>query len=409
MTQRLDAPVSSPSGESRPDPTVTRPRAPLIGVIVGVLSVGGFFAWSATRIKEAKEKQASIAAQRDEDAKRAAADANAIPVVATVIPTPDTWLPVVEIDGTIAAGQAAELGFKTGGRIAQLSVRVGDTVKAGQLLAALDGSEANAQLKAAQAQVRAAEAQLALAADAERRTAVMVQSGSAAEASGVQTVQQKALANAQLEASRAQVSLGQVSLGNHRLTAPFAGSITRAPDGVGGVVGPGTPLFEIVNLKALKLKGTLGEHDASLVAPGAKLTVATESGTVEGTVSAVLGSVDPETRRVRIEADLANTDGLLRAGSFVRARVAGVEGRPVLKLPHDVLKSGTQDEVLVVTGGVLASRRVVYSVSPQGELLVRHGLAAGERVVLAPKAEAAAGDRVTEKPAEAAPGPAAKK
>jgi RND family efflux transporter MFP subunit len=409
MTQRLDAPVSSPTTDTRPDPTVARPRAPLIGVIVGVLSVGAFFAWTATRVKEAKEKQASIATQRDDDAKRARAEANSIPQVSTVLPTPDTWVPVVEIDGTIAAGQAAELGFKTGGRIAQLSVRVGDTVKAGQLLAALDGSEANAQLRAAQAQVRAAEAQLALAADAERRTAVMVQSGSAAEASGVQTIQQKALANAQLEASRAQVSLGQVSLGNHRLTAPFPGSITRAPDGVGGVVGPGTPLFEIVNLKALKLKGTLGEHDASLVAPGAKLTIETEQGAVEGKVSAVLGSVDSATRRVRIEADLDNVDGRLRAGSFVRAKVAGVQGVSVLKLPHEVLKSGTQDEVLVVAGGVLASRRIVYSVSPKGELYVRHGLGATEHVVLAPKAEAAAGDRVTVGAPGAPPAAAAKK
>jgi RND family efflux transporter MFP subunit len=409
MTQRLDAPVSSPSPETRPDPTVTRPRAPLVGVIVGVLAVGAFFAWTATRIKETKETQASIATQRDEDTKRARAEANTLPQVSVVTPTSDTWVPVVEIDGTIAAGQSAELGFKTGGRIAQLSVRVGDTVKAGQLLASLDGSEANAQLKAAQAQVRAAEAQLALATDTERRTAVMVERGSAAEASGVQTIQQKALANAQLEASRAQVSLGQVALGNHRLTAPFAGSITRAPDGVGGVVGAGTPLFEIVNLKALKLKGTLGEHDAALVVPGAKLTVETEQGAVEGKVSAVLGSVDPATRRVRIEADLDNADGRLRAGSFVRAKVAGVQGIPVLKLPHAVLKSGTQDEVLVVTGGVLASRRIVYSVNPKGELYVRHGLGATEQVVLAPKVEAAAGDRVTVGPLNPAPAPAAKK
>jgi RND family efflux transporter MFP subunit len=408
MTQRLDAPVSSPRTD-RPDPTVVRPRAPLVGVIVGVLSVGAFLAWSATRIKEAKEKQASIATQRDEDTKRAQAEANTVPVVSTVMPAPDTWVPVVEIDGTIAAGQSAELGFKAGGRIAQVTVRVGDTVKAGQLLAALDGGEANAQLKAAQAQVRAAEAQLALAADAEQRTSSMVQSGSAAEATGVQTAQQKALALAQLEASRAQVSLGQVSLQNHRLLAPFAGSITRAPEGVGGVVGAGTPLFEIVNLKALKLKGTLGEHDASLVAPGAKLTIETEQGVVEGKVNAVLGSVDPATRRVRVEADLDNVEGKLRAGSFVRAKVASVQGIPVLKLPHEVLKPGSQDEVLVVTNGVLASRRVVYSVSPKGELYVRHGLAAAEQVVLAPKPEASTGDRVAVRSGEPMPQPAAKK
>jgi len=402
MNQRISASVPPSNPEARPDPTVERPRAPLIGVIVGVLAVGGFLAWSAVRIQSAKETRAAIAGQRDEDAKRAATEANAIPAVSTVLPVAATWSPVVEIDGTIAAGQSAELGFKTGGRIAHVAVKLGDSVKAGQLLASLDSSEASAQLKAAQAQVRAAEAQLVLATDQERRTSSMVKSGSAAEATGVQTVQQKALADAQLDASRAQVSLGQVALGNHRLSAPFAGSITRAPDGVGAVVAPGASLFEVVDLTRLKLKGTLGEHDASLVSPGAKLTIDSERGDVDGTVSAVLGSVDPATRRVRIEATVDNAAGLLRAGSFVRARVAGGEGISVLELPHEVLKAGAQDELLVVVGGTLASRRVVYSVSTQGTLLVRHGLGAGEHVVLSPTAEAQAGDRVQEKLAQTA-------
>ncbi len=403
MDQRVSASVPTKDPKARPDPTVERPRAPLVGIVVGVLALGGFFAWSAVRIQSAKETRAAIAGQRDEDAKRVAAETNAVPAVTTVLPLANTWRPVVEIDGTIAAGQSAELGFKTGGRISRVAVKVGDSVKTGQLLASLDAGEAAAQLKAAEAQVRAAEAQLALASDEERRTSSMVQSGSAAEVTGVQTAQQKALANAQLDASRAQVSLGQVTLGNHRLTAPFAGSITRAPDGVGGVVGPGTTLFELVDLSHLRLKGSLGEHDASLVSPGSKLSVDTERGPVSGTISAVLGSVDPSTRRVRVEATIDNESGLLRAGTFVRARVAGGEGIPVLELPHEVLKPGAQDEILVVTGEVLASRRVVYSVSPKGTLLVRHGLGSDEHVVLSPRAEANAGDRVQEKLKKAAP------
>jgi RND family efflux transporter MFP subunit len=273
-------------------------------------------------------------------------------------------------------------------------VRVGDSVKAGQALATLDTGEISAQLKAAQAQVRAAEAQLTLATDQERRTATMVQSGSLAEANGVQSTQQKALATAQLDAARAQVSLSQVSLGNHRLVAPFAGSVTRAPDGVGSVVGPNATLFEIVDLSRLKLRGTLGEHDAALVEPGSKITVESEQGAVEGTVTVVLGSVDAATRRVRIEADVDNQDKRLRAGSFVRGVVRAGESIPVLKLPHDVLRPGAQDELLVVTGNTLASRRVVYAVAPNGELLVRRGLAAGEKVVRSPKADARTGERV---------------
>jgi RND family efflux transporter MFP subunit len=383
----------SPTDSSHLTPRVT-PRAPLGGIIVGLLFVAGFAGWVGVRIHAATTQKKAIAEQRANDARRTANELRSAPKVRVIVPVGAEWAPAVEIDGTLAAARSAELGFETPGRLAQVSVRVGDTVKVGQVLASLDTGEISAQLKAAQAQVRAAEAQLTLAADQERRTATMVQSGSLAEANGVQSTQQKALATAQLDAARAQVTLSQVAAGNHRLVAPFAGSVTRAPEGVGGVVGPGSVLFEIVDLSKLKLRGTLGEHDAGLVQPGATISIESEHGSVEGTVSVVLGSVDPSTRRVRMEADIDNQDKRLRAGSFVRGVVRAGATMPVLKLPHDVLRPGAQDELFVVAGGVLASRRVVYAVSPEGELLVRRGLAPGEQVVRSPKSDTQAGEQV---------------
>lgn len=406
MTQRIPAEIDTTADPSL-DPAGPRPRAPLVGVVTSALLVLGVAGWAGVRIQEARAARAAVAQQRNEDAKRATAAARAIPAVSTVAPVAATWDPVVEIDGTIAAGQQAEVGFKTPGRIAHLAVKVGDTVKAGQLLATLDSSEAAAQLRAAQAEERAAEAQLALAADTERRTQTMVETGSVPEANGVQTAQQKALASAQLEAAKAQVSLGQVSLSNHRLVAPFAGSVTRAPDGVGGVASPGAPLFEIDDLSHLKLKGTLSEGDAGLVAPGATVSVDTEHGPVAGTITTVLGSVDPATRRVRVEASIDNQDARLRAGSFVRATVKGQKTIPVLELPREALKPGSQDEVFVVEHGALAARRLAFSVAPDGTLLVRHGLAASDQVVLSPRSDAQEGDRVTVATPSAPAAPAA--
>jgi RND family efflux transporter MFP subunit len=370
------------------------PRAPLGGIIVGVLFLAGMGGWAGVRIHAATTAKKALAAQREEDARRAATEVRATPKVRVALPEATTWSPSVEIDGTLAAARSAELGFETPGRLSQVSVRIGDSVKSGQVLATLDTGEISAQLKAAQAQARAAEAQLTLATDQERRTSTMVQSGSLAEANGVQSTQQKALATAQLDAARAQVSLSQVALGNHRLVAPFAGSVTRAPEGVGGVVGPGGALFEIQDLSKLKLRGTLGEHDAGLVEPGSTIRIETDHGPVDGKISVVLGSVDAATRRVRVEAEFDNQDKRLRAGSFVRGVVQAGSTISVLKLPHEVLRPGAQDELFVVTGDVLSSRRVVYAVTPQGELLVRRGLAPGERVMLAPKSDTHAGERV---------------
>lgn len=380
-----------------------RVKAPLAGVITGLVMLGGLVAWTGTRIATATKAQATVAEKRAEDAQRSAALAKQPERVTVVTGQAATWLPTVELDGTLAAEQSASVGFKVGGKIGSLKVKVGDQVKAGALLATLDATEAGAQAAASAAQVRAAEAQLALAQDSERRTQAMVQSGSFAEASGVQSVQQRALALAQLDAAKAQSSLTRVSLGNHTLTAPFAGTVTKVPDGIGEVVGPGAPLFEVVNTKLLKLSTTVSEHDANLLLVGAPVTLELETGKASGRISAVLGTVDQQSRRVPVEASFPNP-GFLRAGAFVQARVDAKNEISVLRLPHEVLRPGSQDEVMLVQeGGRLEARHVVLAVDKDGTLLVRHGLAASDKVVAKPKPEAKTGDIVAIEAALAAP------
>lgn len=371
-----------------------RVKAPLAGIVVGLALVGGLVAWTSTRVATATKAQAAVAEKRAQEAEKNLALAKQPEHVSVVQGATTSWLPSVELDGTLAAEQSASLGFKLGGKIGTLKVKVGDQVKAGALLATLDATEAGAQAAASSAQVRAAEAQLALAQDTEHRTQAMVQSGSFSEASGVQSAQQRALALAQLDAAKAQSALAKVALANHTLVAPFAGTVTKVPDGIGEVVGPGTPLFEIVNTKVLKLSTTVSEHDANLLSTGAPVTLELETGKATGHISAVLGTVDEKTRRVPVEASF-NNPGFLRAGAFVQAHVDAKTEISVVKLPHDVLRPGTQDEVIVVTGnGLLEARRVVLSVDKDGSLLVRRGLSASERVVLKPKPEAKTGDTV---------------
>ncbi|MES1187667.1 MAG: efflux RND transporter periplasmic adaptor subunit [Myxococcales bacterium] len=383
--------------------TPERVKAPLAGIVAGLLMVGGLVAWTSTRIATATKAQAAVAEKRAVDAERTASLAKQPERVTVVTGQAATWLPTVELDGTLAAEQSASLGFKVGGKIGTLKVKVGDQVKAGALLATLDATEAAAQAAASAAQVRAAEAQLALAQDNEHRTQAMVQSGSYAEASGVQSTQQRALALAQLDSAKAQASLTKVSLGNHTLTAPFAGTVTRVPDGIGEVVAPGSPLFEIVNTKVLKLSTTVSEHDANLLLVGAPVTLDLETGKASGRISAVLGTVDEKSRRVPVEAAFENP-GFLRAGAFVQARVNAKSEISVLRLPHDVLRPGSQDEVMVVLdGGRLEARHVVLAVDKDGTLLVRRGLTAADKVVAKPKPEAKTGDVVSVDAAEPKP------
>jgi RND family efflux transporter MFP subunit len=391
--------VGRGTGEASAQPE--RVKAPLVGIVAGLLMVGGLVAWTGSRVASATQAQAALAEKRAVEAEKTLAAAKAPERVSVVVGTPATWLPSVTLDGTLTAEQSASVGFKVGGKIGSLKVKVGDQVRAGQLLATLDATEASAQTAASAAQVRAAEAQLALAQDTARRTQAMVQSGSFAEASGVQTAQQHALAQAQLDAAKAQAALARVSLGNHSLVAPFAGTVTKVPDGIGEVVGPGTPLFEVVNTKVLKLSTTVSEHDANLLSLGAPVQLELESGKATGRLSAVLGTVDLKTRRVPVEASFDNP-GFLRVGSFVQAHVDAKNEIQVLRLPHEVLRPGSQDEVVVVgPTGVLEVRHVVLAVDKDGSLLIRRGLVATDKVVAKPKPEAKSGDVVTVEPAGA--------
>jgi RND family efflux transporter MFP subunit len=412
-TERASAPVklTAPVQLSAPP----RPRAPLTGVVAGLALLGGLGFWTYQRIGEAKTVRGSVEARRAADSERAAALAREPQRVHVVSGSPERWLPRVDLDGTLEARHSAELGFKVGGRLARVNVEIGAVVRTGTLLGQLDGAEAAAQARGIEAQVRAAEASLELAEDAERRTLPLVQNGSVAASSGVQVSSQQRLAKAQLDAARAQLALARAGVENHALAAPFSGTITRAPSGVGAVVSPGQVLFGLVDTSTLKLATTVSEADADLLADDAEIEIGTEHGPVRGHVTAILSTLDARTRRVPVVAEFDNAkkkgSASLRAGAFVRASVAAQHEIAVLRLPHGVLRPGSQDEVLKVAADSsrLEPRRIVYSIAGDGTLLVRRGIQPGDELVLDPIAEAKAGDLVRvdrEVPAVAAAGPA---
>lgn len=393
--------TTEPSTSPAPEPpSKDRVKAPLVGILAGLGLVAGLGVWTVQRVNDANAMQAQVAERRVEDTKRAAEVAKAPSVVEVTTGTAAKWLARAELTGTLEASESARLAFRVPGKIRTINGKVGDVVRAGHVLATLDSKETRAQLAVNDAQIRASEAQLALASDAERRTAALVSSGSAAEAVGVQTEKQKALAAAQLEAAKAQDALIRVNLGNQTLVAPFPGTLTQAPKGIGAVVNPGEALFELVNTETLTLSSTISEADANVVAPGALVTVNTPHGEVQGTVRAVLSTLDSQTRRVPVQVEFKNA-GQLRAGAFVRAWVSSQQEMPVVRLPHTVLRPGSQDEVLVVgEGGVLELRKIAFVTDTDGALLVRTGLSAVEQVVVAPNPEAKTGSRVQVKPAE---------
>lgn len=389
------------------------------GLIAAVLIGLGLAALVGSRVKEKVAERAALQAESTAAAKGAEASAPADKSGAgeagayvtkrlhgrAVRGEPVVWKPSIPVTGTLAPVQEADIGFKIPGRLQSINVKVGDKVKAGALLATLDGAEASAQAAAAGAGAKAAEIGYEMAKDAQKRTDSLFQGNAISEAERSTMQQRTALALAQLEQARAQARLAGTSVGNTRVVAPFAGFVTRVPNGVGRFVGPGEPLVHIDDTSVLKLNATLSETDARMVEKGDEFEL--ESGfegvgegetmaRPKGKITAVLGTLDPQTRRVPVLGELKNDPKLgLRSGAFVRARIEPAREVPALKLPGSALRPGSQDEVIVIREGRTRVVRIGLSIGEGGALYVRSGLSASDDVLLEPSAETRDGDLIT--------------
>ncbi|MBI2393860.1 MAG: efflux RND transporter periplasmic adaptor subunit [Deltaproteobacteria bacterium] len=382
-------------------PTLRPPHgsSPITKIVIA-LALVGMAVPVGLKVKSAVAKQKSLEVDRARSAEEATAKSSGPLTVKVLHGESTTWAPRVPFDGTLQPVQEANLAFKATGPLAKLNVKIGDFVKKGDLLAALDATEAHAQSSAAAAQIKAAKAQLALAKDSAERTAAMVKSGAAPEVQQTQASGQLDLVSAQLEGAQAQLALAGANVKNHTLYAPFSGFVTMAPTALGGLVAAGMPIFQMKDVSRLRLIGTVNELDASLVKVGAEVTVRIESAnrTVQAKVTAVLPVVDPATRRIVVEAELPNdhepgAEPIL-AGTFVRAHIAGGSALPVIKLPSTALRPGAQDEILVVEKGKLRVAKIVFTRGDGGALLVRSGVTASETVLANPPPEAKDGQAV---------------
>lgn len=255
------------------------------------------------------------------------------------------------VTGQLGPSRMLPLGFEVGGRLATTRVAKGEVVKTGQSLGNLDTEVINAQVAQAEAGVAAAEAGAALALDVAARNEKLKAEGSVSDLQYRQADTQGKAAKAQV--LQAQAGLAQAKAGQrkHYLSAPFAATVVDAPDNPGGMVGPGTPVFILMQLDPLILKVTVPEKVRQHVHAGLKVRVeAIGSGAAsdEATVKVVLPSADPQTRRVPLEISVPNSDGRFVANTLARVSIPLGEARQAIVIPSTALGTSGGDHVFTV-------------------------------------------------------------
>lgn len=375
---RSEAPVEGPVDVHNATPKAASRTSRIVGITIAVVSVVSIVGGVAARFTR---EQAAAAARSGELRERRAA-ANLPPEVAVVSPEAFAYEPHFSITGTVDPVQEANLGFNAAGRLATIEVTLGQHVEAGQLLATLDRRSIAAQSAVANAAIEAGNAQLALAQDRLRRAEALHARGATSDAELEAARQGLALSTAQLGQAQAQTRVISSDGSNHMLRAPFAGTITRVPDGVGNVVMPGAALFRLEDMTKLVMHTGITERALDRIQIGDEVSLE-RLPNVRGVVRAFVRSLDPITRRAPVEIEFPNDQGRLVGHQLLKGAIESDRPIPSMRIPGTAIRSDST--VLVVDGeNRIQSRPVESIVESDGSGIVIFGLTPNDRVVARP-------------------------
>lgn len=144
--------------------------------------------------------------------------------------------------GVTQSDKEAALSFKVGGVISKVSVKDGQKVKKGQLIAALDNVDYSLQVEQARVQVKQAETSLNVARSTYARVEKLYENNSVSLSEFEQAKGNYEASTAQLEAAQKQLQAAQNQVGYTQLRAPFAGLISSLGAESGELVGAGNPV-----------------------------------------------------------------------------------------------------------------------------------------------------------------------
>jgi RND family efflux transporter MFP subunit len=322
------------------------------------------------------------------------------------------------LPGNIQAVTEAPVLARASGYIRKRYVDIGDHVKAGQLLAEVDAPEVDQQVIQAKASVEQASSALEQAnanltqgrtneklykTTADRwqslvaKGAVSKQENDTYQAqydaqhSSVEALE-KAILVAKGNIAAAQANLGRLNelQGYQRVRAPFDGVITVRNVDAGALVNGGsTLLFRIGQTGRLRIYVNIPQADAPSVHPGmtAKLNIPDlPSREFIGTVTRTANSLDPGSRTLLTEVQVANATGLLMPGMYAQVDFITPRKEPPLLIPGDALmiRSDGPQVAMIGEGDRVHIAHVSLGRDYGDKVEILAGLNAGDRVAINP-------------------------
>jgi RND family efflux transporter MFP subunit len=333
----------------------------------------------------------------------------------------------VSAPGTLAADEQATLSFKVAGRLDEIKVDLGSSVRKGQVIAQLETTDFKGRVNQAEAGLQQARARLGLAPQGDddkietentalvRQARAVLEEARANRDRAMQLVNQGIQSRAELDRvdsaykvadsryqdaveevrnrqavllqRRSELALARQQLAETTLYASFDGAVRERRASIGEYMASGAPVVTVVRLHPLRLRVEVPEREAQGIRVGQPVRVTVEGDAAQshtGRVARLSPAFQEQSRTLIIEAEVNNQQGRLRPGSFAKADIQTSATSEAIVVPASsiVTFAGIQ-KVFTVKDGKAVEKNVVAG-KREEDWIVVEGLEAGTAVILSP-------------------------
>jgi len=326
------------------------------------------------------------------------------------------------VAGQFQPYQEVDLHAKVSGYIRWIKVDIGDRVRQGEVLAALEVPELQDQLQGAQAEVRHSQSEItraqsevvsaqstyaALHADYTRLEAaskqrpglIAEQELDDARSKDQEAAAQIGVAKASLDAMQQQLGVSNAdsrriqTLTNYeQIISPFNGVVTMRYADTGSLIQAGTssntqsmPVVRVAQSDLLRLRMPVPESDVPFIQEGGTVQVRVNATgrTFTGKIVRFTRALDTDTRTMLTEVDVPNDDLTLSPGMYAETNIQLQHKDNTLTLPAQaVVMNGNQAYVLVVDQtNHVEKRNVMVGIQTANRMEITSGLHDGEQVI----------------------------
>ena len=328
--------------------------------------------------------------------------AKLVPIVRTYTVGTAAATAAATYPGEVRGRYESQLAFQVAGKINARMVNVGDSVRAGQVLLALDPKDVNQSVEATAAQLASARASYKLAADNAARYSSLYAQGAVSEAVRDQYQTQLEAASAALRQAQAQANVSSNQLGYTQLVSDTDGVVTALNAEVGQVVAAGTPIATVVRSGEREVHISVPEGASLSVGQKAQISFWALPGVeAAGFVREIASMADPVTRTYKVCVAVPDLPAAAKLGMTAKVSLApeqraAVSGAakgdatateptsPAFTIPAQALyQVNGKTQVWVVRDNKAQLVEVKVNGYSGNEVLIEQGLSRGDKVITA--------------------------